>query len=96
MHWLIKPSGADMSFSQWLRRNSEHYLVIAAQDTIARRHDVAGPIHHGGVTEFFWLRLFVPIYRVLPWPLRHKIMRSMPGSHRKDWQYPSPPSGPAI
>ena len=27
-----------MSFSRWLRSNSEHYLLIAAQDRIARQH----------------------------------------------------------
>jgi hypothetical protein len=85
-----------MSFAGWLRTNSEHYLTVAAQSTIAKRYDVAGPVHRGGMSEFFWLRIFVPIYRVLPWPLRHSIMRSMPGSHRRTWDYPQEASGPAI
>jgi hypothetical protein len=85
-----------VAFSSWLRVNSEHYLVVAAQAEIAKRHDVAGPAHHGGFKEFFWLCIFVPIYRVLPWRLRHFVMRSMPGSHRRTWEYPSEASGPAI
>ncbi len=55
-----------MAFSSWLRANSEHYLVVAAQAEIAKRHGVAGPAHRGGFKEFFWLRIFVPMYRVLP------------------------------
>jgi hypothetical protein len=85
-----------VAFFGWLRSNSEHYLVIAAQAKIAKRHGVAGPVHQRGFAAFFWLKIFVPIYRVLPWPLRHSIMRSMPGSHRRTWEYPPPPSGPAI
>jgi hypothetical protein len=85
-----------VSLSRWLRRNSEHYLVIGAQDKIARRFGVTGPVHEHGFKEFFWLRIFVPIYRVLPWPLKHSIMRGMPGSHRKNWEYQTPPTGPAI
>jgi hypothetical protein len=85
-----------VAFSRWLRSNSEHYLVIAAQAKIARRHGVAGPTTAHGLAAFFWLKIFVPIYRILPWPVRHRIMRSMPGSHRRSWQYPAPPTGPAI
>jgi hypothetical protein len=85
-----------VAFSSWLRANSEHYLVVAAQADIARRHRVAGPAHDGGFKEFFWLRIFVPMYRVLPWRLRQFVMRSMPGSHRRTWEYPSEASGPAI
>lgn len=85
-----------MSVSRWLRSNSEHYLTVAAQARIARRYDVAGPAPGGGFAAIFWLKIFAPIYRVLPWKLRHSIMKSMPGSHRQTWVYPSPPSGPAV
>jgi hypothetical protein len=85
-----------VAFSSWLRSNSEHYLVVAAQAKIAERYGVTGPVRHGGFTEFFWLRIFVPMYRVMPWRLRQFIMRSMPGSHRRTWEYPSEASGPVI
>jgi hypothetical protein len=32
----------------------------------------------------------------LPWKLRHAVMRSMPGSHRRHWDYPTDTTGPAI
>jgi hypothetical protein len=85
-----------MSFAGWLRSNSQHYLIIAAQSRIAKKYAVTGPVRHGGLAEFFWLRIFAPIYRILPWPLRHWVMRSMPGSHRRTWDYPQEASGPAI
>ena len=85
-----------MAFSSWLRANSEHYLRRGSAGGDRETHGVAGPAHHGGFKEFFWLRIFVPMYRVLPWRLRHFVMRSMPGSHRRTWEYPSEASGPAI
>jgi hypothetical protein len=85
-----------MTFWSWLRSNSEHYLVVASQADIAKRDHLIGPVRHGGPQEFFWLNIFVPAYRLLPWKVRHFVMRSMPGSHRQHWEYPSEASGPAI
>jgi hypothetical protein len=83
-----------MSFSRWLRTNAEHYLLIAAQDRVAREHGLRRPRAPRGVTELVWLRVFAPVYRRLPWPLRHKIMLAMPGSHRRHWAPPPPARGP--
>lgn len=77
-----------MSFSRWLRSNSEHYLMIAAQERVAREHGVPGPRRPRGVVELFWLRVFAPLYRLLPWPVRQRVMRLMPGSHRRTWTPP--------
>jgi hypothetical protein len=33
----------------------------------------------------FWKHLFVPIYRRLPWKVKHFIILAMPGSHRRRW-----------
>jgi hypothetical protein len=85
-----------MSFTRWLRTNSEHYLLIAAQDRIARQYGTAGPRGPQGVSDWFWLRIFVPAYRLVPWPLRHKIMRAMPGSHRRTWAPPPKAYGSAV
>jgi hypothetical protein len=85
-----------MSFSQWLRRNSEHYLMIAAHEQMARQHATRAPRPPRGLKELFWLRLFAPIYRALPWPVRHRIMQSMPGSHRQRWAPPPRPQNPAV
>lgn len=85
-----------MAFARWLRTNSEHYLTVAGQAKVARRHGVAGPATDHGFAAFFWLKIFVPIYGLLPWSIRHAIMRSLPGSHRRTWVYQAPPTGPAI
>ena len=31
----------------------------------------------------FWKYLFVPIYRRLPWRVKHFVILAMPGSHRR-------------
>jgi hypothetical protein len=85
-----------MSFTQWLRRNSEHYLLIAAQMRVARRHGARAPRSPRGLRELFWLRIFAPVYRMLPWSLRHKVVRAMPGSHRRQWAPPPQPRGSAV
>ena len=84
-----------MSFSRWLRATSEHYLMIAAQETVAARYRVPPPRRPGGA-EVFWLRVYVPVYRAVPWPVRSAIMRRMPGSHRMTWTKTQLPRGPAI
>jgi hypothetical protein len=85
-----------MSFSRWLRSNSEHYLLIAAQARIARRHGARTPRSPRGLRELFWLRVFAPVYRTLPWSMRHKIMLTMPGSHRRQWAPPPLAHGSAV
>jgi hypothetical protein len=85
-----------MSFARWLRTNSEHYLLIAAQDRIARQYGTQPPPGPHGAREWFWLRIFVPTYRRLPWSLRHKVMLTMPGSHRRTWAPPPKAYGSAV
>jgi hypothetical protein len=83
-------------FSAWLRENSEHYLLVAAHRRLAERDGTAAPRPPHGLKEIFWLRIFAPTYAVLPWSLRSRIMRAMPGSHRRTWAPPPRPSGPAV
>lgn len=85
-----------MSFSEWLRRNSEHYLLIAAQARVGRQHGTRTPRPPHGPREFFWLRVFTPLYRAIPWPLRHKLMLALPGSHRRQWAPPPQLHGSAV
>jgi len=86
-----------MAFSRWLRATSEHYLMIAAQHDMTAKYGVALPRRAGrrGWQEVFWLRVYVPAYRAVPWPLRSAIMRRMPGSHRMTWTAGHRPRGPA-
>lgn len=85
-----------MSFFQWLRRNSEHYLMIAAHEQLAQQYSGRAPRPPRSLKELFWLRLFVPIYRALPWLVRQRIMQSMPGSHRQQWAPPPRTQNPAV
>ena len=83
-----------MAFSRWLRATSERYLMIAAQQDIAAKYGVPPPRRPRGA-ELFWLRVYVPAYRAVPWPLRSAIMRRMPGSHRMTWTASHRPRGHA-
>jgi len=73
-----------VSFSRWLRATSEHYLMIAAQEKIAVKYGVTPPRRPRG-RDIFWLRVYVPAYRAVPWPVRSAIMHRLPGSHRQTW-----------
>jgi hypothetical protein len=33
----------------------------------------------------FWKYVFVPLYRRLPWKIKHFVILAMPGSHRRRW-----------
>ncbi|HDH02875.1 MAG TPA: hypothetical protein ENH15_01355 [Actinobacteria bacterium] len=80
-----------MKFFFWLRSNAEHYLLEAAQVDMAKKYrGGSGPLQPKSVGAFFWRRVFVPIYRLLPWSLRGTIMRAMPGSHRRSWERREP------
>lgn len=70
--------------------------MIAAHEQVGRRHGARTPRPPRGLAELFWLRLFVPAYRALPWPVRHRIMQAMPGSHRQQWEAPPRPRNPAV
>ncbi|MBA3907135.1 MAG: hypothetical protein H0X35_10705 [Pseudonocardiales bacterium] len=83
-------------FFGWLRRNSEHYLLVAAHQKLAQRTGSPAPRPPQNLKDLFWLKVFVPIYDALPWPLRSTIMRAMPGSHRKTWAPPPRSQGPAV
>lgn len=81
-------------FSGWLRRRSEHTLMAAAQADLARRYlDREGPVGSAAPPgrsareQYFWREVFVPAYRRLPWRLRRLALHSMPGSHRRRWQW---------
>jgi hypothetical protein len=78
-------------FFWWVRTNSQKYLLEAVQADLARAQlNRPGPVGRRSPEVLFWKYLFVPLYRRLPWPIKHKIILSMPGSHRQGWN--SPPS----
>ena len=77
----------------WLRENAQYYLLRDAQARVANQHGIEAPSTSG---DLFWTGVFIPIYRVMPWGLRRRIMVAMPGSHRKNWAKQTSPEGPAI
>ena len=79
-----------VGFGEWLRANSEHYLLESAQAEMARRY--LPPDRQPGTRRgaFLWRRLFVPVYRRVPWGVRRAIISIMPGSHRQTWTRRSP------
>jgi hypothetical protein len=70
---------------------------MAAQRDVAARYGRACPRPNEGVKGQFFLLLFAPIYRRLPWRFRSFVLQSMPGSHRKTWAPRArQPLGPAV
>jgi hypothetical protein len=85
-----------VSFAHWLRSNSEHYLLLDAQARAAQQHGLAPPPPPRRTRELFWRRVFVPIYRRLPWSVRRFSIALMPGSHRQQWSPPPVRHRPAV
>ena len=77
-----------MTFAEWLRVNSQHYLLEASEREMAEKYlGAAPPLMDGGLEALFWRKVFVPVYRLVPWGWRRWIMQMMPGSHRRQWSY---------
>jgi hypothetical protein len=89
-------SATTTSFTGWLRHNAEHYLLVDAHRRLAAKHDSPAPRPPKGLKEIFWLKVFARVYARLPWPVRHRVMLVMPGSHHKTWAPPPAPRGPAV
>jgi hypothetical protein len=75
-----------IKFFQWVRTNSQKYLLEAVQADLASQY-LGRPPTVGPRTpqRMFWKYLFVPIYRRIPWKVKHVVIRAMPGSHRRQW-----------
>ena len=84
-----------MSLPRWVRAVSEEQLLIAAQRDIARRYGAPAPPPPRGIAVF-WQRVYVPLFRRLPYPLRARVANLMPGSHRRTWHQPQQGRGPAV
>ncbi len=86
-----------MRFAAWLRKNAEHYLLVAAQQRVARKYSFEVTAPPASLKGRFFLSVFVPMYRRLPWKLRQGVLQRMPGSHRRTWEpRERKPLGPAV
>ena len=82
------------SFAEWLRVNSQRYLLEASEREMAQRYlGSAPPPTGGGPQALFWRKVFVPAYRKVPWGIRRELMQRMPGSHRRHWSYKTDTTG---
>ncbi len=82
-----RPDSVIARLPEWVRVNSQKYLLEAVQERVARQYlGRPGPVGRPGLQELFWKRIFVPLYRLLPWEWRRAIILAMPGSHRRGWQ----------
>jgi hypothetical protein len=79
-----------MSFTEWLRTNSQQYLLSDAQQRIGRKNGVTVYGKPRTFKDRFWRYIFVPTYKMLPNGLRESLIRAMPGSHRRAWPKASP------
>ena len=69
-----------------LRDRSEHYLMRAAvRDLGAGQPGTVAPYRDRG--GLLWRLLFVPLYRRVPWPLKHRAMDALRMTAR-GWQPP--------
>ncbi len=75
-------------FTQWLRSNSEHYLLQDTQARMAEAAGLDGPRKPKTIKDRFWRQVFAPAYRRLPWGIRRRAIQAMPGSHRQAWPEP--------
>ena len=73
-------------FFYWVRTNSQKYLLEAVQADLARRYlDRPATVGPRTPQVLFRKYLFVPLYRRLPWKVKHFVILAMPGSHRRRW-----------
>jgi hypothetical protein len=78
------------SFSEWLRKNAEKYLLEAAADEMATRYPdlCAKPYREKGFIPYLWRNIFVPIYSRIPWSVRKKmiLLTAYPTGERPHWR----------
>jgi hypothetical protein len=96
-------SGELAQLKHRLRDRAEHHLRVAAMEDLRRRHPggTVEPYHRPG--ELLWRRVFVPLYRRLPWDVKERAMHAlhMTAEH-SGWTAPArrpgepwrPPGGP--
>jgi hypothetical protein len=83
-----------------LRERSEHHLRLAVLRELGRDEpSTVEPYRPAG--GIFWRRVFVPVYRRVPWAAKERAMNLL-GMTAKGWQAPArrpgepwrPPAGP--
>jgi hypothetical protein len=62
---------------QWVRERSEYALRLAAMEDVGRRYP--GRVSKSALPQegAFLRYVFVPLYRRVPWPFKHRAMRAL-------------------
>ena len=87
-----------MRFPAWLRKNAEHYLLVAAQQRVARKYSYDAPTPPRRLKDRFFLHRLRPrLPRRCPGGCASAVLQRMPGSHRRTWEpRERKPLGPAV
>lgn len=62
---------------QQLRDRAEHHLRIAAMEDLRARHPQGTSAPYREPGALFWRRVFVPLYRRIPWETKERAMRAL-------------------
>jgi hypothetical protein len=79
---------------QTLRDRAEHHLRVAAMEELRHRYPDATVRPYRERGGLFWRRVFVPLYRRVPWEHKERAMRALRmTAHSTGWT--PPPRRPA-
>jgi hypothetical protein len=62
---------------QELRERAEHNLRVAAMDDLRRRYPAGTTQPYRERGNLFWRRVFVPLYRRVPWTVKTRAMHAL-------------------
>jgi hypothetical protein len=62
---------------QRLRDRAEHHLRLAAMEDLRRRHPAGTAPAYQEPGAVFWRRVFVPLYRRVPWEVKERAMHTL-------------------
>lgn len=62
------------TLAESLRERTEHYLTVAAQNDLRQRYPSGTQPPASTSGGLFWQRIFVPLYRRIPWSTRQRII----------------------
>ena len=62
---------------QRLREQAEHHLRVAAMEELRSRHPTGTKPAYDEPGAWFWRRVFVPLYRRVPWTMKQRAMHAL-------------------
>jgi hypothetical protein len=75
---------------QRLRDRAEHHLLLAAMEDLRARYPEGTTPPYRRRGELFWRRVFVPLYRRVPWSAKERAMHALGmTAERAGWTPPA-------